>query len=109
MKAFCVEHEDDVSFYLWLQWLAWSQFAACWKPASVTACPIGLYRDLAVGVAEGGSETWSIVNSYRLKASVGAPPDILGPLGQNWACRRWIPHIHCRPRLIAAVYRPAAR
>lgn len=52
--------------------------------------PIGLYRDLAVGVAEGGAETWCDRELYCLKASVGAPPDILGPLGQNWGCRRWI-------------------
>ncbi|MCQ4051950.1 hypothetical protein FK514_28325, partial [Klebsiella pneumoniae] len=52
VKAFCVEHEDDVSFYLWLQWLAWSQFAACWETSQRDGMPIGLYRDLAVGVAE---------------------------------------------------------
>ncbi|GHK56056.1 hypothetical protein KPZU09_57920 [Klebsiella pneumoniae] len=45
MKAFCVEHEDDVSFYLWLQWLAWSQFAACWETSQRDGMPIGLYRD----------------------------------------------------------------
>lgn len=56
VKAFCVEHEDDVSFYLWLQWLARSQFAACWETSQRDGMPIGLYRDLAVGVAEGGSE-----------------------------------------------------
>lgn len=51
--------------------------------------PIGLYRDLAVGVAEGGAETWGENGLYCLKASVGAPPDILGPLGQNWGYHRW--------------------
>ncbi|XPE63152.1 4-alpha-glucanotransferase [Shigella flexneri] len=39
---------------------------------------------MAVGVAEGGAETWCDRELYCLKASVGAPPDILGPLGQNW-------------------------
>ena len=43
--------------------------------------PIGLYRDLAVGVAEGGAETWCDRELYCLKASVGAPPDILAPVG----------------------------
>ena len=55
--------------------------------------PIGLYRDLAVGVAEGGSETWCDRELYCLKASVGAPPDILGPLGQNWGLPPMDPHI----------------
>ncbi|MDO6928622.1 4-alpha-glucanotransferase, partial [Acinetobacter baumannii] len=75
VKAFCVEHEDDVSFYLWLQWLAWSQFAACWETSQRDGMPIGLYRDLAVGVAEGGSETWCDRELYCLKASVVAQPD----------------------------------
>ncbi|PPK19722.1 4-alpha-glucanotransferase, partial [Klebsiella pneumoniae] len=39
---------------------------------------------MAVGVAAGGSETCCDRELYCLKASVGAPPDILGPLGQNW-------------------------
>ena len=55
--------------------------------------PIGLYRDLAVGVVEGGSETWGDGELYCLKASVGAPPDILGPLGQNWDLRPMDPHV----------------
>ncbi len=101
VKAFCVEHEDDVSFYLWLQWLAWSQFAACWETSQRDGMPIGLYRDLAVGVAEGGSETWCDRELYCLKASVGAPPDILGPLGQNWGLPPIDPHI-----IAARAYEP---
>ncbi|VDA98899.1 4-alpha-glucanotransferase [Klebsiella pneumoniae] len=101
VKAFCVEHEDDVSFYLWLQWLAWSQFAACWETSQRDGMPIGLYRDLAVGVAEGGSETWCDRELYCLKASVGAPPDILGPLGQNWGLPPMDPHI-----IAARAYEP---
>jgi 4-alpha-glucanotransferase len=61
---------DEVDFYLWLQWLAYSQFAACWQTSQGFAMPIGLYRDLAVGVAEGGAETWCDRELYCLKASV---------------------------------------
>ncbi len=39
-----------------------SQFAACWETSQRDGMPIGLYRDPAVGVAEGGSETGAIVN-----------------------------------------------
>jgi len=45
---------------------------------------IGLYRDLAVGVSEGGAEIWGNKELYCTDVSVGAPPDILGPLGQKW-------------------------
>lgn len=45
---------------------------------------VGLYRDLAVGVADSGSETWADTGELCQDVSIGAPPDILGPLGQNW-------------------------
>jgi 4-alpha-glucanotransferase len=93
VRAFCEQHADDVDFYLWLQWLAYTQFAACWQESQRHDMPIGLYRDLAVGVAEGGAETWCDRELYCLKASVGAPPDILGPLGQNWGLPPMDPHI----------------
>ena len=59
----------------------------CYQLSQQAAMPIGLYRDLAVGVVEGGAETWGDGELYCLKASVGAPPDILGPQGQNWDLR----------------------
>ena len=101
VKAFCEKHADEVDFFLWLQWLAYSQFAACWHICQQHEMPIGLYRDLAVGVAEGGSETWCDRELYCLKASVGAPPDILGPLGQNWGLPPMDPHI-----ITARAYEP---
>jgi len=45
---------------------------------------IGLYRDLAVGVDPAGSLTWSYPDVAVRGASVGAPPDIFNPKGQNW-------------------------
>ena len=101
VKAFCTEHSDEVNFYLWLQYLAYAQFDACWQTSQGFKMPIGLYRDLAVGVAEGGSETWCDRELYCLKASVGAPPDILGPLGQNWGLPPMDPHV-----ITARAYQP---
>ncbi|UMX63142.1 4-alpha-glucanotransferase [Klebsiella pneumoniae] len=102
VKAFCVEHEDDAS--------ASGPGCSGWpgvslppagKPAIVTACRSAFYRDLAAGVAEGGSETWCDRELYCSKASVGAPPDILGPLGQNWGLPPMDPHI-----IAARAYEP---
>ncbi|AXY35336.1 4-alpha-glucanotransferase [Yersinia pseudotuberculosis] len=98
---FCREHADEVTFYLWLQWLAASQFDDCFQSSQQRKMPIGLYRDLAVGVAEGGAETWCDRELYCLKASVGAPPDILGPLGQNWGLPPMDPHV-----MVARAYQP---
>ncbi|RKQ39484.1 4-alpha-glucanotransferase [Enterobacter sp. R1(2018)] len=101
VKAFCSEYCDEVDFFLWLQYLAHIQFEGCWQTSQGFKMPIGLYRDLAVGVAEGGSETWSDRELYCLKASVGAPPDILGPLGQNWGLPPMDPHV-----ITARAYQP---
>ncbi|MEW7312664.1 4-alpha-glucanotransferase [Buttiauxella gaviniae] len=101
VKAFCTEHSDEVNFYLWLQYLAHVQFEMCWQTSQSFKMPVGLYRDLAVGVAEGGSETWCDRELYCLKASVGAPPDILGPLGQNWGLPPMDPHV-----ITARAYQP---
>ncbi|HHA2330425.1 TPA: 4-alpha-glucanotransferase [Enterobacter ludwigii] len=101
VQAFCKKYANEVDFFLWLQWLAYSQFAACWQVSQSYKMPIGLYRDLAVGVAEGGAETWCDRELYCLKASVGAPPDILGPLGQNWGLPPMDPHV-----MAARAYEP---
>ena len=45
---------------------------------------IGLYRDLAVGVDIGGAELWARPDWFVRGLAVGAPPDLLGPAGQNW-------------------------
>ncbi len=93
VQAFCQQHQQEVRFWLWLQWLAHRQFADCWQLSQQRGMPVGLYRDLAVGVAEGGAETWCHRDLYCLQASVGAPPDILGPLGQNWGLPPMDPHV----------------
>lgn len=73
-----------IKFYLFLQWQASIQFEMASQKAKELGMTIGLYRDLAVGVSEGSAEIWGNKSLYCTEASVGAPPDILGPLGQNW-------------------------
>ena len=46
--------------------------------------PIGLYLDLAVGCDGGGAEVWADRKSYIAGAAVGAPPDLINVLGQDW-------------------------
>ncbi|OKP02788.1 4-alpha-glucanotransferase [Xenorhabdus eapokensis] len=101
VKTFCHSHPQEIAFFLWLQWLADTQLAECFTTSQANHMPIGIYRDLAVGVAQGGSETWCNRNIYCTKASVGAPPDILGPRGQNWGLPPMNPHV-----LKAQAYQP---
>ena len=81
---FAEENADAIRFYGFLQFLAAQQFAQASQAAQDRKMIIGLYRDLAVGVSEGSAEIWGAKDLYVTSASVGAPPDILGPLGQNW-------------------------
>lgn len=85
VKAFCQENEHEIAFYCWMQWVASEQLAECFAHSKQLGMPIGLYRDMAVGVAQGGAETWDERQLYCLEATIGAPPDPLGPQGQNWS------------------------
>ncbi len=93
VQRWCEQHEDEIAFWQWLQYLAQQQFSRCWQISQTRGMSVGLYRDLAVGVAEGSAETWHDPELYRLHASVGAPPDRLGPLGQYWGLPPMDPHV----------------
>ncbi|OAN13187.1 4-alpha-glucanotransferase [Photobacterium jeanii] len=84
VKTFIKEHEHEVQLYMYLQWLADSQLAEVNELAEEKGMVMGLYRDLAVGVCDSGAETWADHGALCQDVSIGAPPDILGPLGQNW-------------------------
>ncbi|CAM3670152.1 4-alpha-glucanotransferase [Vibrio aerogenes CECT 7868] len=84
VKEFIEEERDLVHLYMYLQWVADSQINEAQVLAKEKGMSIGLYRDLAVGVADSGSETWADDGSLVQDVSIGAPPDVLGPLGQNW-------------------------
>lgn len=95
------QYADEIEFYAWLQFCADRQLAECDAVCRSHNMTIGMYRDLAVGVTGGGAETWYDKDLYCLNASVGAPPDILGPQGQNWGLTPMNPHI-----LKQQAYRP---
>ena len=91
VSRFAREHADRVAYHAWLQWLCERQLGAVQARARALGMPIGLYRDLAVGVASGGSETWANRALYALGARVGAPPDELNLHGQDWGLPPMIP------------------
>ncbi|MDF2153026.1 4-alpha-glucanotransferase [Vibrio sp. CAU 1672] len=83
-QKYIKDNQDRVHLYMYLQWLADDQIKEAQALAEEKGMSVGLYRDLAVGVADAGSETWADEGNLVLDASIGAPPDVLGPLGQNW-------------------------
>ena len=89
-------------FYCYLQFLAYEQLADAYNTAKNDGMLIGTYRDLAVGVAKQSCDVWADVdNVFRTKGSIGAPPDPLGPLGQNWGLAPMAPSA-----LKACAYKP---
>jgi 4-alpha-glucanotransferase len=84
VSAFERSAAERVGFHAWLQWVADRQLGEAAAAAREAGMAIGLYGDYAVGVDAGGSEVWSRQHVYRLDAGVGAPPDALALLGQDW-------------------------
>ncbi|TSJ62686.1 glycogen debranching protein GlgX [Starkeya sp. 3C] len=84
VKAFARAHPQPVRFALWQQWVADRQLAAAAGKAREAGLSLGLYRDLAVGTAPDGAEAWSEAAMLMPGVNIGAPPDPLGPEGQNW-------------------------
>lgn len=81
---FAHRHKDNIAFYAWLQWLAKDQLKAAQTRARAAGMRIGLYLDLAVGVAPDGAATWADPHLAIAGAEIGAPPDPLAAGGQQW-------------------------
>ena len=92
VRAFAREHARRVRYHLYLQWIADAQLAAAAERARAAGLSLGFYRDLAVGAAPDGAETWSQPALLARGATVGAPPDPFSPAGQNWGLPPPIPH-----------------
>ncbi|MFT4266007.1 MAG: 4-alpha-glucanotransferase [Xenophilus sp.] len=84
VAGFARTQAPQVAFYAWLQWVADEQLQAVAARCREAGLRIGLYQDLAVSVDRHGADAWSARAVLAAQASVGAPPDALGPLGQDW-------------------------
>ncbi len=75
---------DRATFHAWLQWVADGQRAAALERAVAAGMVEGLVADLAVGVSPEGADAWALQDDLALGVSVGAPPDFMNALGQDW-------------------------
>lgn len=83
VKAFAEQNKQKVGFYTYLQWETLRQMENVQDVCHKNGMKIGLYTDIAVGSAPFGFEGWGCKDLY-MKASAGAPADILSPNGQKW-------------------------
>ncbi len=84
VQAFREANPQRVAYHAWLQFVADGQLAAAQARATGAGMAVGLYRDLAVGCDKAGAELWARPDWFVPGVAVGAPPDLLGPGGQNW-------------------------
>ncbi|WP_210527611.1 4-alpha-glucanotransferase [Rubellimicrobium arenae] len=84
VARFAADHESDVAFQIWLQWIASLQLSAAKEATHAAGMRIGLYLDLAVGEAPDGSAAWSHPELLLPGVGLGAPPDVFATEGQSW-------------------------
>jgi len=91
VAQFAGEHAEEVALHLYAQWLAQRSLQAVQDEAKAGGMSIGLIADLAVGIDPGGSDAWAMQDSMLGGLTIGAPPDPLGPRGQNWGLTGFSP------------------
>jgi 4-alpha-glucanotransferase len=101
VKRFAADNARDVTFQIFLQWVADRSLAAAQASARRAGMRIGLIADLAVGIDSGGSHAWSRQHDLLVGLHVGAPPDLFNPLGQSWGLTAFSP-----PALVAGGFAP---
>lgn len=101
VRRFAVQNAAEIAFHRYAQWLTRAGLAEVQHRARQGGMAIGLIADLAVGVHPGGSDCWAMPEAMLSGLTIGAPPDPLGPLGQNWSITGYSPE-----GLRAAGYQP---
>lgn len=83
-KSLLKTYHHQIRFFAWLQWLMEQQLDGLQKLCKKCGMQLGIYGDLAVNSSRGSVDVWSDPELYCVNTSIGAPPDPLGPVGQNW-------------------------
>ncbi len=91
VDRFAAEHAGEVTFHAFLQWLAAHQLDAAQAASRQAGMEVGLIADLAVGNHPGGSRAWSGTAALLPGVSIGAPPDLLNTVGQDWGLTTFAP------------------
>lgn len=90
-RQFARNRPEAVAVHVFGQWLAAKGLECVQARARAAGMALGLVADLAVGVDPGGSDSWSMGDALLQGLTIGAPPDPLGPDGQNWGLTAFSP------------------
>lgn len=94
VRAAAAADADRVRFHAWVQWLIDEQLRAA-------GAELPLMRDLPIGFDPSGADAWEWQDLLAHDVTIGAPPDDLGPAGQDWRMPAFVPW-----KLRAARYQP---
>lgn len=92
VRRFAQAHQSEIGFQAFLQWLADRGLRQAQQAARGSGMPTGLIIDLAIGTDPRGSHAWSRQADMLHKVSIGAPPDLFQPQGQNWGIIAFSPY-----------------
>lgn len=84
VEEFQQQHTNRIDYFCFIQWLAHRQLSHAASLTKALEMPVGLYLDLAVGCDGSGVDVWSDREVFVAGASVGAPPDAMNVMGQDW-------------------------
>lgn len=78
-------------YYIFLQWIADASFARAQAEMREAGMAIGLISDLAIGLDRGGAQVGADPGDFLQRLSIGAPPDLFNPNGQDWGLTSFSP------------------
>ncbi|MFB0872340.1 MULTISPECIES: 4-alpha-glucanotransferase [unclassified Sphingobium] len=91
LRAHFASQDEQQDFAAFLQARARAGLNAVQQAARDAGMAIGLIADLAVGVDPAGEEVRDDPGAFLHGLRVGAPPDPLGPQGQDWGLTSYSP------------------
>jgi len=84
VRKFQRENQEEILFWMYLQWQIDSQLKQVQEHALKSGMVIGLYNDEALAVDRNGADFWAWREFFHEGFRVGAPPDDFAPKGQDW-------------------------
>jgi 4-alpha-glucanotransferase len=82
VNALCEEHEEQILYYYWVQYVADEQYRKSFDYA--TEHRVGIKGDLPIGVNKNSVECWYQPELFNMGMGAGAPPDAFSGDGQLW-------------------------
>ncbi len=82
LEAFKKEHVLEITFQIWLQWVAYRQFKEA--RAHANAKQVLFKGDLPILVSRDSADAWQHQEFFKMELAAGAPPDMYCAKGQRW-------------------------